>query len=143
DRILPNVEKPVRYVGGEWNAIIKAKDRIKADIALCFPDTYEIGMSHLGLKILYSVINKRPDLRAERVYTPWLDMEKALRAADLPLASLETFTPLCEFDILGFSLQYEMTYTNILTMLDLGRVPIRAEERGEGAPLVIGGGPCV
>src|SRR5688572_873257 len=143
DQILPNVEKPVRYVGGEWNAIVKSKDQIKAHIALCFPDTYEIGMSHLGLKILYSVLNQRPDIYAERVYTPWIDMEKALRSADLPLTSLETFTPLGEFDMLGLSLQYEMTYTNILTILDLSRIPFRAEEREEGAPLVIGGGPCV
>jgi radical SAM family uncharacterized protein/radical SAM-linked protein len=143
DRILPNVEKPVRYVGGEWNATIKSKDQIKAHIALCFPDTYEIGMSHLGLKILYSVLNNRSDIYAERAYTPWIDMEQALRDSDLPLASLESFTPLSEFDILGFSLQYEMNYTNILTMLDLGRVPVRAIERGEGSPIVIGGGPCV
>src|SRR5690242_13384735 len=112
DRILPKVEKPVRYVGGEWNATAKPLDQIKAHIALCFPDTYEIGMSHLGLKILYSVLNARPEIFAERAYTPWLDMERALRDSDLPLASLESFTPLSEFDILGFSLQYEMTYTN-------------------------------
>ncbi|MEW6730731.1 MAG: TIGR03960 family B12-binding radical SAM protein [Acidobacteriota bacterium] len=143
DRILPTVEKPVRYVGGEWNAVVKSKEQIKAHIALCFPDTYEIGMSHLGLKILYSVLNARSDIAAERVYTPWLDMERALRAAQMPLASLESFTPLAQFDIVGFSLQYEMTYTNILTMLSLGEIPIQAQARGEAIPLVIGGGPCV
>lgn len=143
DQILPTVEKPVRYVGGEWNSIVKDKAHVKAHIALCFPDTYEIGMSHLGLKILYSVLNAKNDLYAERVYTPWLDMERALRAAGLPLASIESFTPLNEFDLVGFSLQYEMTYTNILTMLDLGGIALRSEARGEGVPLVIGGGPCV
>lgn len=143
DAILPTIEKPVRYVGGEWNSINKNKQEVKAHVALCFPDTYEIGMSHLGLKILYSVLNKNNDVYAERVYTPWLDMEKALRSAKLPLASIESFTPLNEFDIVGFSLQYEMTYTNILTMLDLGQIPIRAENRKDTDPLVIGGGPCV
>ncbi|MBI4850467.1 MAG: TIGR03960 family B12-binding radical SAM protein [Acidobacteria bacterium] len=143
DKILPTVEKPIRYVGGEWNAVLKDKEQLKAHIALCFPDTYEIGMSHLGLKILYSVLNKKPSIYAERVYTPWLDMEKALNNANLPLASIESFTPLNEFDIVGFSLQYEMTYTNILTMLDLGGIPLRSEDRKAKDPLVIGGGPCV
>lgn len=143
DQILPTVEKPIRYVGGEWNSIIKAKEDVQAHLALCFPDTYEIGMSHLGLKILYSVINKHPHFYAERAYTPWADMEKALREADLPLTSIETFTPLADFDLVGFSLQYEMTYTNVLTMLDLGKIPLRAQDRSEGMPLVIGGGPCV
>lgn len=143
DQILPTVEKPVRYVGGEWNSIVKDKEQIKAHIALCFPDTYEIGMSHLGLKILYSVLNKKEEIYAERVYTPWIDMEQALRATNLPLASIESFTPLNEFDIVGFSLQYEMTYTNMLTMLKLGHIPVRAENRTEKDPLVIGGGPCV
>lgn len=143
DTILPNVEKPVRYVGGEWNSIVKPLESVKARIALCFPDSYEIGMSHLGLKILYKVLNSRDDIYAERVYTPWLDMERAMRSSDLPLASLETFTPLSNFDIVGFSLQYEMTYTNVLTMLDLGSIPLRAEDRSDKDPLVICGGPCV
>jgi radical SAM family uncharacterized protein/radical SAM-linked protein len=143
DQILPTVEKPIRYVGGEWNSIQKNKSQIKTHIALCFPDTYEIGMSHLGLKILYSVLNKKEEIYAERVYTPWLDMERALVSAKLPLASIESFTPLNEFDIVGFSLQYEMTYTNILTMLSLGHIPLRAENREDKDPFVIGGGPCV
>ncbi len=143
DQILPTVEKPVRYVGGEWNATIKNKEQIKTHIALCFPDTYEIGMSHLGLKILYSLLNQKSEVYAERVYTPWLDMERALKSANLPLASIESFTPLNEFDIVGFSLQYEMTYTNILTMLELGKIPLRVEDRTQQDPLVIGGGPCV
>lgn len=143
DQILPTVEKPVRYVGGEWNAVTKPKDQVKAHIALCFPDTYEIGMSHLGLKILYSLLNSRKEFYAERVYTPWMDMEKAMQDAKLPLASIESFTPLNEFDFVGFSLQYEMTYTNILTMLELGRIPLRTADRKNGDPLVIGGGPCV
>lgn len=143
DTILPNVEKPVRYVGGEWNSVVKPIENVQAHIALCFPDSYEIGMSHLGLKILYKVLNSRDGIYAERVYTPWIDMEQAMRSSGLPLASLETFTPLSEFDIVGFSLQYEMTYTNVLTMLDLGAIPIRAEDRNDKDPLVIGGGPCV
>jgi radical SAM family uncharacterized protein/radical SAM-linked protein len=143
DQILPKVEKPVRYVGGEWNAIIKDPQQVLAHLALCFPDTYEIGMSHLGLKILYSVLNNHAEFYAERVYTPWVDMEQALLAANLPLASIESATPLNQFDVVGFSLQYEMTYTNILTMLTLGQIPLCAEDRGESDPLVIGGGPCV
>lgn len=143
DSILPNVEKPVRYVGGEWNSIVKPIENISAHVALCFPDSYEIGMSHLGLKILYKVLNSRDDIYAERVYTPWIDMEQAMRSRGLPIASLETFTPLSNFDIIGFSLQYEMTYTNVLTMLDLGQVPLRTEDRSDKDPLVICGGPCV
>src|SRR5262252_2531773 len=128
DAILPLVEKPARYVGGEWNAIRKSPSEIEIRIALCFPDTYEIGMSHLGLKILYGLLNQRRDWAAERVYAPWPDMERELRAFDVPLLSLESYTPLGEFVIVGFSLQYELTYTNVLTMLDLGRIPLRTSE---------------
>ena len=113
DAILPTVEKPARYVGGEWNSIRKSPEDIYTRIALCFPDTYEIGMSHLGLKILYSLLNKREGWAAERVYAPWPDMEARLRDRGMPLLSLESYTPLCEFEIVGFSLQYELTYTNV------------------------------
>src|SRR5215468_9698559 len=122
DAILPLVEKPARYVGGEWNAIRKSPSELDARIALCFPDTYEIGMSHLGLKILYSLLNRHEGWAAERVYAQWPDMEEKLRASAIPLLSLESYTPLGEFDIVGFSLQYELTYTNLLTMLDLGAI---------------------
>jgi len=143
DSILPLVEKPARYVGGEWNAVRKDPEDIDARIALCFPDTYEIGMSHLGLKILYSLLNKHERWAAERVYAPWPDMEAQLRQRNIPLLSLESYTPLCDFDVVGFSLQYEMTYTNVLTMLDLGGIPIHTRERSLESPLVIAGGPTV
>src|ERR1044071_4576640 len=143
DGILPLVEKPARYTGGEWNAIRKAADDITTRIALCFPDTYEIGMSHLGLKILYGLLNSREGWQAERGYAPWPDMEARLRERDIPLLSLESYTPLSHFDVVGFSLQYELTYTNVLTMLDLGRIPLRTGERTLDDPLVIAGGPTV
>jgi radical SAM family uncharacterized protein/radical SAM-linked protein len=143
DSILPLVEKPARYVGGEWNAIHKSADEVHTRIALCFPDTYEIGMSHLGLKILYSLLNKHEGWAAERVYAPWPDMEAKLRERGIPLLSLESYTPLRDFDVVGFSLQYEMTYTNVLTMLDLGGIPLRTADRTLDSPLVIAGGPTV
>lgn len=143
DLILPRVEKPVRYVGGEWNMARKEQQAIRTRIALCFPDVYEIGMSHLGLKILYELLNRPDHWSAERAYCPWPDMEAELRQANLPLASLESFTPLAQFDIVGFSLQYEMTYTNILTVLDLAHIPLRTEDRTLDHPLVIAGGPTV
>jgi len=141
DAILPSVEKPARYVGGEWNAV--QKENVHTRIALCFPDVYEIGMSHLGLKILYKLLNKPDGWAAERVYAPWPDMEARLRERGIPLLSLESFTPLNEFDIVGFSLQYELTYTNLLTMLDVGGIPLRSAERTLRDPLVIAGGPTV
>lgn len=143
DAILPTVEKPARYVGGEWNSIRKSPEDIHTRIALCFPDTYEIGMSHLGLKILYGLLNKCEGWAAERVYSPWPDMEARLRERGIPLLSLESYTPLSQFDIVGFSLQYELTYTNVLTMLDLGGIPLRTSERTLDHPLVIAGGPTV
>ncbi|HJQ26087.1 MAG TPA: TIGR03960 family B12-binding radical SAM protein [Blastocatellia bacterium] len=143
DSILPTVEKPARYTGGEWNATRKPAEQITTRVALCFPDTYEIGMSHLGLKILYSLLNRRQGWQAERVYAPWPDMEARLRERGLPLLSLESYTPLADFDIVGFSLQYELTYTNLLTMLDLGGIPLHTNERTLNDPLVIAGGPCV
>jgi radical SAM family uncharacterized protein/radical SAM-linked protein len=143
DSILPTVEKPARYTGGEWNAVRKSPEAIHTRIALCFPDTYEIGMSHLGLKILYGLLNKYEGWAAERVYAPWPDMEARLRERGLPLLSLESYTPLDHFEVVGFSLQYELTYTNVLTMLDLGRIPLRTSERTLDDPLVIAGGPTV
>lgn len=143
DSILPLVEKPARYTGGEWNMIRKSPESIRARIALCFPDTYEIGMSHLGLKILYSLLNKQEGWVAERVYAPWPDMEALMRERQIPLLALESYTPLDHFDVVGFSLQYELTYTNVLTMLDLGRIPLHTSERTLDDPLVIAGGPTV
>jgi radical SAM family uncharacterized protein/radical SAM-linked protein len=143
DQILPRVEKPVRYVGGEWNSVRKDPDAVRLRIALCFPDVYEIGMSHLGLKILYELLNRPEHWAAERCYCPWPDMEAELRAAGLPLASLESFHPLGAFDIVGFSLQYEMNYTNVLTMLDLAGIPQRSADRTVADPFVVAGGPTV
>ncbi|MBQ6425705.1 MAG: TIGR03960 family B12-binding radical SAM protein [Clostridia bacterium] len=140
DRILAKVEKPVRYTGSEWNETVKENAEIR--FALCFPDVYEIGMSHLGSRILYNILNKREGVACERSFAPWPDMEQAMREADMPLFSLETRRPLKEFDIVGFSLLYEMCYTNILTMLDLSRIPFRSEDRGEDMPLIVCGGPC-
>jgi len=140
--ILKSVQKPVRYVGNEWNVIRKTIDAETKKVALCFPDTYEIGMSHLGLRILYSVLNKQPDVAAERVYCPWIDMQEKLRETGTPLVSMENQIPLHEFDVVGFSLQFELEYTNILAMLDLGNIPLRSENRRLEDPLVIAGGPC-
>jgi radical SAM family uncharacterized protein/radical SAM-linked protein len=139
--IIEKVLKPGRYTGGEYLQTIKDPEGLRCRAALAFPDVYEIGMSHMGLKILYSQVNAHEDLSAERVFAPWMDMETEMRAAGLPLVSLESATPLSEFDILGFSLQYELTFTNILLMLDLGGIPLRSEARGENDPLVIAGGP--
>jgi radical SAM family uncharacterized protein len=140
--VLDSVQKPVRYLGNEWNVIRKSKEEARKRVALCFPDTYEIGMSHLGLRILYSILNKQEGTAAERVYTPWVDLEAKLREKKLPLVSLETQTPLSEFDVVGFSLQYELEYTNILTMLELGGIPLYSKDRGADYPLIVGGGPC-
>jgi radical SAM family uncharacterized protein/radical SAM-linked protein len=142
ERILPDVQKPFRYIGGEWNQVVKSHDDVEVTFALAFPDLYEIGMSHLGFRILYALLNERNDTAAERVFCPWPDMADALRERSLPLTSLETHSPIGEFDIVGFSLQYEMTFTNILEMLDLAGIPLRAEERGEGDPLILAGGPA-
>lgn len=139
---LDKVEKPARYIGGEHFVTKKNWDEAIGRVALCFPDTYEIGMCHLGMKILYSEINQHQGLLAERVFAPWVDMEKEMRSRNLPLVSLENFKPLKDFHIVGFSLQYEMSYTNILNMLELGGVSIWTKDRGEDEPFVICGGPC-
>lgn len=140
---LKHVQKPGRYIGSEWNEIKKNPERAKAKIALAFPDVYEIGMSHLGQKILYHVLNSQTGILAERVYAPWVDMEKELRKRNIPLFSLENKIPLSEFDVIGFSLLYELNYSNVLTILDLGRVPFFSKERDISSPLVIAGGPAV
>jgi radical SAM family uncharacterized protein len=141
-KVLARVEKPGRYVGGEWNEIRKDPSRVGAKVALAFPDVYEIGMSYLGQKILYDLLNRDRGVLAERVFAPWPDLERELRAAGLPLTSLENGLPLDTFDIVGFSLLYELNYSNILTMLDLGRIPLSSGARAEAAPLVIAGGPA-
>lgn len=135
------VQKPGRYTGGEWNEIKKDPDRVKVRVALAFPEVYEIGLSYLGQRILYQILNERPEVLAERVYAPWPDFEASLRAADLPLYSLENKIPLFQFDILGFSLLYELNHTNLLNILDLGRIPLLARQRNLNHPLVIAGGP--
>jgi radical SAM superfamily enzyme YgiQ (UPF0313 family) len=138
---LARVEKPARYVGGEYNEVRKEPGAVRARVCLAFPDVYDIGMSHLGTKILYGVLNKTDGIACERVFSPWLDCEAELRARKIPLVTLESASPLSEFDVLGFSLQYELTYTNVLNILDLAGLPLRAAERGEDAPFVIAGGP--
>ncbi|MDB4943068.1 MAG: Fe-S oxidoreductase [Labilithrix sp.] len=135
------VDKPARYLGGEYGAVRKDWDSVQARVCLAFPDVYDIGMSHLGFKILYKILNDDPRTLAERAYCPWIDMEKELRMRKLPLVSLEGARPLRDFDVVGFSLQFELTYTNVLTMLDLGGIPLHAADRGEDDPIVIAGGP--
>lgn len=143
-RILPRVQKPARYTGGEYNQIIKDKRELELRMALCFPDTYEIGMSNVGMRILYSTINAMPGVWCERVFAPWGDMEDEMRAAKLPLYALESGDPVSEFDAVGFSIGYEMAYTTVLNMLDLAGIPLRSAERPELLPLVFAGGTsCV
>ncbi|MDV4149973.1 TIGR03960 family B12-binding radical SAM protein [Clostridium sp. AL.422] len=142
DHILYKVEKPSRYVGGELNQVVKNPNDVDIRFAFCFPDVYEVGMSHLGTRILYHTINERKDTYCERVFAPWPDMEAELRKNEIPLMTLETKDPLTDFDILGFTLQYEMSYTNILNMLDMAGITYRASERGEDEPIVMAGGPC-
>jgi radical SAM family uncharacterized protein/radical SAM-linked protein len=138
---VDRVAKPMRYLGGEYQSVVKEGPEVRARVCLAFPDVYDIGMSHLGTKILYSLLNRDPAIACERAFAPWLDMETELRARDLPLISLETQRPLCEFDVVGISLQYELTFTNLLTLLDLGRIPLHAADRAPDATLVLAGGP--
>ena len=140
--LLASVAKPARYTGGEWNQVLKDPSDVKVRFALALPDVYEVGMSNLGLKILYGILNEREDTFAERVYCPWPDMEAAMRRERQNLCSLETQTPLKAFDVVGFSLQYELSYTNVLTMLDLADIALSAAERSDDDPLIVGGGPC-
>ncbi|MBQ8345247.1 MAG: TIGR03960 family B12-binding radical SAM protein [Clostridia bacterium] len=140
--ILKAVSKPGRYSGGEYGQIIKKKEEVDLRFAFCFPDTYEIGMSNLGVRILYGVLNREKDIWCERVYDPWVDMQEQMKTHGLPLCACESGDPLTEFDMVGFTLQYEMSYTNVLNMLDLAGIPLRSAERGEEFPIIIGGGPC-
>nr|MDD6336266.1 TIGR03960 family B12-binding radical SAM protein [bacterium] len=140
--LLDQVQMPAQYTGQEWNACYKDVSKVDLRFAFCFPDTYAVGMSHLGIKILYDIINRRQDAYCERAFTPWTDREEQMRAHGLPLCTLETGTPLHAFDIVAFTLQYELSYTNILTMLDLGGIPLMREDRDDACPLVVAGGPC-
>ncbi len=142
ERLLLKVQKPGRYVGGELNSVIKDKEQVKTRFAFCFPDTYEIGMSHLGMKILYGLLNQREDIWCERVFAPWIDMEQLMRENKVLLYGLESGDPICDFDFVGFSLQYELSFTNVLNMLELGGIPVRNDQRGEDDPIVVAGGPC-
>ncbi|HEX7252418.1 MAG TPA: B12-binding domain-containing radical SAM protein, partial [Thermoanaerobaculia bacterium] len=142
DPLLPFVEKPGRYVGLERNVTRKDLRKASVTLALAFPDTYEIGMSHTGLKILYEIVNRREELACERVYAPWVDLEAKLREAGIPLFSVESFAAVADFDVLGFSLQAELNYSNILNMLDLSGLPVWQQDRRETDPIVLGGGPC-
>lgn len=137
-----SISKPARYIGREWNISLKKKEDIEISVALAFPDLYEIGMSHLGLKILYYILNSLPGVRAERAFAPWPDMGKMMKEKNIPLYSLENKIPLRNFDAVGISLQHELNYTNVLYLLDLAGIPLRSEERGEEFPLILGGGPC-
>ncbi len=142
DEILLTVDKPARYIGGEVNMQVKDPAKVDIRFCMCFPDVYEIGMSHLGIQILYDIINRRTDTYCERVYSPWTDMDKLMREKKIPLFALESQDPIKDFDFLGITLQYEMCYTNILQVLELSQIPIYAKDRGENDPIVIGGGPC-
>lgn len=142
DDILLNIEKPARYIGGEVNSVMKDKSEVDIHFAMCFPDVYEIGMSHLGIQILYDMFNRREDVWCERVYSPWTDLDKVMREQHIPLFALESQDPIKTFDFLGITIQYEMCYTNILQVLELGQIPMHAKERTEEDPIVIGGGPC-
>lgn len=142
DEILLNIEKPARYIGGEVNAVVKDKDKVDIRFAMCFPDVYEIGMSHLGIQILYDMFNSWEDTWCERVYSPWVDLDRIMREKHIPLFALESQEPVRNFDFLGITIQYEMCYTNILQILDLAGIPLLSRDRDETFPIVIGGGPC-
>ena len=142
DEVLLSIEKPARYIGGEVNSVMKDKEEVDIRFAMCFPDVYEIGMSHLGIQILYDMFNRREDTWCERVYSPWLDLNKMMRDRDIPLFALESQDPVRDFDFLGITIQFEMCYTNILQILDLSQIPLHAADRTEDDPIVIGGGPC-
>ena len=143
EQLLLSVQKPGRYSGGEINSIIKDKNAVDVRFAFCFPDTYEIGMSHLGMKILYSLFNEREDIWCERVFAPWTDFEKVMRENDIPLFAIESRDSIKNFDFIGFTLQYEMSYSNIVNMIDLAGIPLKSADRKELSPLVVAGGPCV
>ena len=141
--ILMQVEKPARYIGNEINMAVKDPDAVDIRFCMCFPDVYEIGMSHLGIQILYEMFNRREDTYCERVYSPWPDLHKIMKEQNIPLFALETQDAIKDFDFLGITIQYEMCYTNIIQILDLAQIGIFSKDRAEDAPIVIGGGPCV
>ena len=142
DEVLLSIDKPARYIGGEVNEVIKDPNKVDIRFAMCFPDVYEISMSHLGIQILYDMFNRREDVWCERVFSPWVDLDRVMREKKIPLFALESQDPVKEFDFLGVTLQYEMSYTNILQVLDLSGIPLHACDRTEADPIVIGGGPC-
>ena len=142
DEILLSIQQPARYIGGEVNMCVKDPKEVAIRFAMCFPDVYEIGMSHLGIQILYDMFNRREDVYCERVYSPWSDLDQVMREKMIPLFALESQEPVKNFDFLGITLQYEMCYTNVLQILDLSQIPLYARERSEEDPIVIGGGPC-
>lgn len=143
DELLLKIDKPARYIGNEVNSVMKDPDSVDIRFAMCFPDVYEIGMSHLGIQILYGMFNQRDDVYCERVYSPWMDLHPILKEKKIPLFALESQDPIRDFDFLGITIQYEMCYTNIVQILDLSQIPILAKDRKEREPFVIGGGPCV
>lgn len=142
DEILMSVEKPARYIGNEINMVKKNPREVDVRFCMCFPDVYEIGMSHLGIQILYDMFNQWEDTYCERVYSPWPDLDKIMREKKIPLFAMESQEPVKDFDFLGITLQYEMCYTNILQILDLSGIPLRAKDRGTDVPFVVCGGPC-
>ena len=142
NRVLKKVDKPARYIGMEQNSVKKDLDKIKVKFAFSYPDIYEVGMSHLGMHILYNLINNVDNYACERVFSPWVDMEREMRKEELPLYTLENKEEVKNFDFLGFTLQYEMSYTNILNLLDLSHIPLLAKDRNEDYPFIVGGGPC-
>ena len=142
DEILMQVEKPARYIGNEINMVKKNPSEVDVRFCMCFPDVYEIGMSHLGIQILYDMFNKRQDTWCERVYSPWPDLHEIMKEQNIPLFGLESQDPVKNFDFLAITLQYEMCYTNILQILDLSQIPLKSKDRTDSDPLVIGGGPC-
>lgn len=143
ESLLLQVKSPSRYIGGEFNSVVKDKSKVDVRFAFCFPDAYDVGMSHLGMKILYSLKNKRENFWCERVFAPWVDFEELMRKNNIPLYGLESLDPVKEFDFIGFTIQYELCYTNILNMLDLAGLPVKAKDRTDDMPIVVAGGPCV
>ncbi len=142
DEVLLSVDKPARYIGGEMNSVLKNRSDIKIHFGMCFPDVYEIGMSHIGMQILYDMFNRREDVYCERIFSPWTDLDKVMREKKIPMFTLESQTAIKELDFIGITLQYEMCYTNILQILELGQIPRYAKDRSESHPIIIGGGPC-
>ena len=142
DEILMKVDKPARYIGNEFNSVMKDTSQVNIRFAMCFPDVYEIGMSHLGIQILYDMFNRMDDVWCERVYSPWPDLHEIMKQENIPLFGLESQEPIKDFDFVAMTLQYEMCYTNILQILDLAQIPLRSRDREDGCPIVIAGGPC-